>query len=338
MAQQVEQVVLVRRPDGNPRPEDFALREARLPELADGQFLLENHYLSMDAGFRQWMSAGSDDNYLGAMPLEAPVMSIVLGTVRASRHPGFTEGQVLLARTAWESWSIADGSDLALPIPVRPGRPLHFYAGSLGLSGFTAHVGFNHICQPKAGETVVVSAAAGAVGTMVGQFARIAGCRTIGITGSADKARWLTDTVGYDAVINYREPGGVAAGLDRLCPDGLDIYFDNVGAETLDAALAHMKEGARIALCGMIAQYGDPANPAAIRQLWQAITKRAMLKGFMFSDHMDLFPDYLRWAEAQVDAGRLHSFDDIHEGIATAAQAFCSLFDGTNQGKVLVRL
>ncbi len=214
---QNKQILLASRPGDSLREENFALAENPLPAIGDGQFVIENIYLSLDAGFRQWMNEGASDNYLSAMPLGEPVQSIVLGRVAESRNPDFPEGSLVMGRTAWEEYSIADGSDLMTVIEPAAGVPLHEYLSALGPSGMTAYFGLLDIGRPEAGDNVLVSAAAGGVGSIVGQIANIHDCHTVGITGSAEKCRWLREELGYDAAINY--PGRAAtparAGIAR---------------------------------------------------------------------------------------------------------------------------
>ena len=336
MSRLVQQVLLARRPDGAPSPEDFSIAEATLRDIRDGEVLIQNHFLSLDAGFLQWMMAGSGDNYLQAMPLDQPVMGIVLGTIRQSRNAAFCEGQVVVARTSWESWSITDGADLLLPITPKANLPLHYYVGTLGFTGFTACIGMETIGQPKPGDVAVITSAAGAVGTAAGQIAKLKGCRTIGLTSSERKRRWLIDEVGYDIAINYRE-GNLEAAIRNEAPEGIDIFFDNVGGSTLDAGLANLTEGARVILCGMVAQYTSGVRPG-VHNLWEAVTKRARLEGFMFSDHLDRIPEILRKLEDWIEQKKLKSFDDIYEGIEKTPAAFAAMFKGENLGKLAVRV
>ncbi|RME66154.1 MAG: NADP-dependent oxidoreductase [Alphaproteobacteria bacterium] len=333
-----KRVVLRRYPKGLPVEADFAVDEVAVPALEDGEILIRNLYFSLDAGFRNWMREGAGDNYLEAMALGAPVMSITLGKVERSRNPDFPVGSYVSGRHAWESYSVTDAKDFTAPLSPEPGVPLHLYMGLLGLTGLTAYFGLIDIGQPKPGEIVVVSAAAGAVGTVAGQMAKALGCHTVGITSTAEKMRWLRETVGYDQAVSYKDPAGIAAALKRACPDGLDIYFDNTGGEILDAALGNMREGARIILCGMVAQYHDDKHPPGPGNLWEAITKRATLKGFLASDHVDRYGEALARLSAWYKAGAIKSFDEIVHGIERTPAAFCSMFRGANKGKLIVAL
>ncbi len=331
-------VLLVRYPEGLPREEDFALDEAEVPPLREGEFLIRNLYLSLDAGFRQWMREGAGDNYLSAMPLGQPVMGITLGRVEESRNPRFRAGDHVLGRNRWEQFSVSDAGDFTAPFVPDPDLPLHYYAGILGPTGLTAYFGLMDIGNPQPGETVVVSAAGGAVGTVAGQIAKALGCRTVGIVGSDDKARWLEDEVGYDIGLNYRAPASILRALKDACPEGIDVYFDNVGGEILEAAMGNLKVGARIVLCGMIASYHDETPPPGPRNMWEAITKRATLKGFMVTDQLPRYGEALTRLREWIAAGQIRSFDQIHDGIENTPAAFCGMFRGTNFGKALVRL
>ncbi len=330
-------VVLQRYPRGAIAPNDFALRESPVPEPSDGQFVLRNLILSMDAGFRQWMNAGAGDNYLPGMQLEAPVQSIVLGQVCASRHPGFPAGAVVSARTAWESYSLLDGSDLGACLDIDPEVPLAEYMATLGPTGMTAFFGLRDIGQPRQGDIVLVSAAGGAVGTVVGQLAKLQGCHCLGTTSSEAKARWLEDEVGYDRVLSRERYPDLASALAEHAPKGLDIVFDNVGGRVLDAALGNLREGARIVLCGAIAQY-ESETPEPVFNTWELITKRAIAQGFMFSDYAEHFPAATRELEAYMKAGQLRGFMKVYNGLDQAPQAFCDMMQGLTRGKCLVQL
>jgi NADPH-dependent curcumin reductase CurA len=222
------QIILAARPQGTVKVTDFALHEAELAPLEPGQYLIRNQYLSMDAGFRKWMNEDAGDNYLTAMELGDPVQSMILGHVIESRNPEFPEGTVVMGRTCWECFSIAGSEDFVTRLEHDGALPLYEYVSTLGPTGMTAYFGLFDVGKPKAGEEVLVSAAGGAVGSVVGQLAKITGCRTVGISSSDEKCRWLIDTLGYDAAINYNAPEGLAAQIERELPNGLDIYFDNV--------------------------------------------------------------------------------------------------------------
>jgi len=329
-------VVLARHPEGEVSVDDFAVREVQTPAVADGFFKTSNKVISLDAGFRAWMTAGAGDNYLQGMALEEPVQSIVLGEVIESKHPDYPVGTIVNARTAWEEHSVLDGSDLCAPLTPAADIPLSEYMATLGPTGMTAWVGLYEIGKPQANETVVVSAAGGAVGTVVGQLAKAEGCRTIGLTSSAEKANWLVDEVGFDVAISRESDPDLAAALQREAPQGIDLFFDNVGGAVLNTVMGHLSEGARLVLCGAISQY--EGEPEPVTQCWELITKRARMEGFMFSDYADQFPTILADLEARMRAGTLRGFDQQYQGIEQAGVAFCDMMHGKSRGKCLVVL
>lgn len=329
-------VVLAQHPKGAIKETDFAVVERPMPDVKPGYFVLENHYLSLDAGFRAWMNEGAGDNYLSGMPIGEPVQSIVLGKVVASEHPDYPVGAVVNARTAWEEYSLLDGSDLTSIIEVEDGVPMHEYMSTLGPTGMTAWLGFFDIGKPKAGDVVVVSAAGGAVGTVVGQLAKAAGCRTIGLTSSASKAAWLEDEVGYDVGLSREAHPDLASALALHAPDGVDLFFDNVGGQVLNTVMGHLSEGARLVLCGAISQYEEEPQP--VFNCWELITKRARMEGFMFSDYADQFPAIMVDLAKRLRAGELKSFDQCYQGIEQTGKAFCDMMHGGSRGKCLVSL
>lgn len=335
---QNKQILLRQRPQGTLRESDFMLVSRPVRELRDGEYLTRNLYFSLDAGFRKWMNTGADDNYLTAMEVGAPVQSIVLGRVEASRHPDYPVGSLVIGRSAWESYSVFDGSDFLQALEHDGSFPLHEYVATLGPTGMTAYFGLIDIGRPRSGDTVLVSAAGGAVGSVVGQIAHILGCRTVGITSSEAKCRWLKEELGYDAAINHRAPGGLAAGIAEHLPDGFDIYFDNVGGPMLDQAVQHMKLGARVVLCGAIADYDQNDRESGVFHMWQFIVKRASAAGFMFSDYVERYPEAVRALSKWLAEGRLKSVVDIREGIAQTPKAFCDMLEGRSRGKCIVRL
>lgn len=330
-------IVLKQHPRGEITPENFALRGGPLPEAAPGKFVTRNLVLSMDAGFRQWMNEGAGDNYLPGMGLETPVQSIVLGRVEDSKHPDYPVGTIVNARTAWEDYSLLDGSDLCSPVTVDSDVPLEEYMATLGPTGMTAYFGLLDIGRPITGEVLLVSAAGGAVGTVVGQLGRIKGCHCIGLTSSEEKARWLVEEVGYHTVLSRERYPDLSAALREAAPGGFDIVFDNVGGQVLDAALGHLKERARLVLCGAIAQYEREA-PEPVFNTWELITKRATASGFMFSDYVDRFDTAMEDLEGYLKSGSLKGFLNVYDGLEQAPRAFCDMMRGHSRGKCLVKL
>ncbi|GAB3114291.1 NADP-dependent oxidoreductase [Aestuariicella hydrocarbonica] len=334
----VQQVVLARRPNGVLQPEHFSLKATDLPALKEGQFLIRNLFLSLDAGFRQWMNAGASDNYLSEMPLDTPVQSIVLGEVTESLHSDYPIGSLVVGRTAWETHSIADGSDLMTIIQPNENFGPEHYLSALGPSGMTAYFGLMNIGQPKPGDTLLVSAAAGGVGSLVGQIGKILGCRTIGISSSEEKCQWLQSELGYDHVINYKASPGLDQALAEMAPNGVDIYFDNVGGHMLDTTLKHIALNARIILCGAISQYDLTGQHIGIHHLWELVTKRAKAEGFMFSDYVEEYSAAMEVLGHWITAEQLHAPVNITHGLASTAEAFCQMLTGNNLGKSLVKL
>ncbi|RME61723.1 MAG: NADP-dependent oxidoreductase, partial [Alphaproteobacteria bacterium] len=255
-----------------------------------------------------------------------------------SRNPDYREGDVVRALVGWEEYSRVPADTLGLAhVDTAPGLPLSYFMGSLGPSGLTAYVGLHRIGTVAAGETVVVSAASGAVGNVVGQIAKIRGCRAIGIVGNDDKAR-LCRQLGYDATVNYRATPDLAKALADALGDGADIYFDNVGGATLDAMLPLMKTYGRIVVCGMIANYNDADNPYPIRNLWQILVKRTTMRGFLTYDHTDLIEQAQRDLNAWALSGQLQPLENVTHGIENTPAAFIRLMSGQTSGKTVVRL
>ena len=242
-------IVLSKRPDGYPKHDDFALSESQLSAPQDGEFITKNLYVSLDAGFRNWMNESAGDDVLPALPLGEPVMGLTLAKVIESKHADYQEGDMMMARFAWEEYSKSDGSDFIARLPRELNFPYSYYLGLLGDTGMSAYFGLTEIAIPKPGETVLVSAAGGAVGSIAGQIAKILGARAVGISSSEEKCQRLIDELGYDAAVNRKSEEGLEAAIAAACPDGVDVYFDNVGGETLQAAITNLTLGARVALC-----------------------------------------------------------------------------------------
>lgn len=329
-------VVLDRHPSGPVQPSDFRLVEHAAPELKAGGFITRNRVLSLDAGFRQWMGVDAGDDYLPGMQLDQPVQSIVLGEVIQSAHPDYPPGAFVSARAAWEEFSALDGSDLCSPLQVAADLPITEYMSTLGPTGITAWIGLIDIAQARAGDVVVISAAGGAVGTIAAQLAKELGCTSVGLTSTAAKARWLVDTVGYEHAISRDLQPDLPQALRQTVPQGVDVFFDNVGGATLDAVMGHLNEGARIALCGAIAQYESRVE--SLTNTWQMITKRARMQGYMFSDYADDFPRIMQALESRLRDGTVQTFIQAYQGIDRTAQAFCDMMSGRSHGKCLVVL
>ncbi len=331
------QVLLARRPAGVPRENDFRVVEDDVRALASGEFLVENLYLSLDAGFRNWMNEESGDDVLPAMPLDRPVMGLTLGRVCQSRHPDYAEGALLMARLAWEEYSISDGSDFIVRLESDGRYPLHYHLGVLGDTGMSAYFGLHDIGRPQPGETVLVSAAGGAVGSIAGQIARIHGARAVGLVGSAEKCARLCRDLGYDEAIDRSAPD-VAERIAAACPEGVHVYFDSVGGPLLEQVLVHIAEGAGIPFGGAAPAYNAPVPLPGPSNLFALVLKSARLEGFMTHRNVDRYPEARSALSGWLDDGRLRSVEYIHEGVAQAGVGFCHLFEGRNFGKSVVRV
>ncbi|WP_077001640.1 NADP-dependent oxidoreductase [Variovorax sp. KK3] len=326
------QIVLAARPRGLPRHEDFRLAEAPMPAPADGEVLMRHDWLGLAPAARLRMDeAGS---YSAPMALGDVVYGQAIGTVLESRHPDFKVGDMAMAmRGGWQCFSALRGGDLVKIDPQLAPPPA--WLGPLGTSGLAAYIGLLEHGRPKSGETVVVSAAAGAVGSVVGQVARIQGCRVVGIAGGEDKCRAAVDEFGFDACVDHRDPG-LPQALARACPDGIDVSFENAGGASRDAVWRLMARGGRIVVCGLISEYNAPE--ATGPGWYRLLTQRLQIRGYITSDHLDLRPAFERdmarwWAE-----GRIRMREDVSQGLASAPAAFIGMLLGHNRGKVLVSL
>jgi len=327
------EIRLKHRPEGLPREADFELAEASIPALEDGQMLVQNHYMSVDPYMRGRMY--DQPSYVAPFQIGEPLDGGCVGQVIQSQGSApFQVGDYVSGRQGWREYYVSNGSDLTRVDPAHV--PLQAYLGTVGMPGMTAYVGLLDIGQPKAGETVFVSAAAGAVGSMACQIAKLKGCRVVGSAGSASKVQWLRDVAGVDAAFNYKEVGSLTEELGRLCPEGVDVYFENVGGAHLEAALDHMNMFGRIVMCGMISQYNETSSgPANLRF---AVRKRLTLKGFIVSDHADRRPQFESDMRAWIAADKIKWEETVVTGIENAPKAFIGLFTGDNMGKMLVRL
>ena len=322
------EVHLVRRPEGALIPGDFRLVEADVADPAEGEVLVRNLFMSVDPALRPRMSVGQ--------ALDEAIMGGALGRVEKSRNAAFKEGDLVTNRHGFREAFVSDGKGLA-PLKVEPDLPLASYMHALGGPGFTAYGGLLHIGQLKDGEQVFVSTAAGAVGSLAAQIAKIKGCYVVGSTGSDDKVRWLTEVAGIDAAFNYKH-GPVRPALKALTPKGIDVYFDNVGGEHLDAALAGMNVLGRVAVCGMISGYNEAGNRTNVRNLSNIIYGRMTLRGFTAADFMDLRGQFQSDMAGWLREGRIKHAETIYDGIENAAAAMIDLMAGANLGKMLVKL
>ena len=320
------EIHLVQRPTGAPKPDDFSMVEREVADAADGQVLVENLYMSVDPAMRPRLTAGQ--------ALDEAMMGGALGRVVQSKHEGFRVGDLVSNRLGFREYFTSDGKDLTKLSPD-PDLPLTVHMHALGGTGFTAYGGLLHIGQLKDGEQVFVSTAAGAVGSVAAQIAKLKGCYVVGSTGSDEKAAWLRDEVGLDAVINYKTQP-IRQALEEATPKGLDVYFDNVGGDHLEAALRRMNTLGRIPVCGFISGYNS--GRSAVSNLSNIIYSRVMLRGFVAPDFMHLYGDFQRDMAGWLKDGRVKYQETIVDGIAAAPSALIGLMAGENSGKMLVRL
>jgi NADPH-dependent curcumin reductase CurA len=328
--------LLQRRPDGTPVPDDFALVTEPTPALEEGQFLIRNHYASLDPAMRGWMDA--EGNYMPPIPLGDPVRASTIGVVEESRAQGFAPGQWVMGLNALEDYSVSAVGGFTQPIDPSLVPNVTNYLSIFGAVGMTAYFGFLEVCEPKSGETVLVSGAAGAVGSLVGQLAKIHGCRAVGIAGGPAKCARLIEKYGFDAAIDYRgkDEAALTAAIAEACPDGVDVIFENVGGIILDAGLMNLNLHSRVGLCGLISEYNT--EPRGIRNLWQLIVKRAHIRGLLVADYVPRFGEGAAQMGVWAAQGKLTIDEHIDEGLEHAFDSFMRLFAGTNDGKMILKI
>ena len=329
------EIRLKRRPAGMPEPGDFELVETTVPDPAPGQILVHNIFMSVDPYMRGRMTERA--SYVPPFQLGEPLSGGAVGKVVVSNgNLDFAEGDYVSNFSGWREWFLTSGGDLQKIDPTL--APIQAWLGAFGMPGLTAYAGILRVGQLKDGERVFVSAASGAVGAVVCQIAKNRGCYVVGSAGSDEKCAWLEREAGVDQTINYHTCGDLAAALKKALPEGIDVYFENVGGEHLNAALANMRLNGRIAVCGMIAQYNDTAPPPGPPNIIMVIPQRLTIKGFIITDHIDLLHDFIRDMAAWTKAGKMKWRETILDGIEKAPDAFIGLFKGENFGKMLVRL
>lgn len=326
------QVRLKSRPVGEPTVDNFELADAPVPEASDGEVLRRTIYLSLDPYMRGRMSDGP--SYAQPVAIGGVMGAHTVSEVIDSRHPGFTKGDFVTGYDGWQAYGVSNGKDLRKLDPKAV--PISTAIGVLGMPGMTAYVGLMDIGKPKPGETVVVSAASGAVGAVVGQLAKIKGCRVVGIAGSPDKCKYVVEELGFDACLNYKTDDLVPA-LKAACPSGVDIYFENVGGAVFAAILRVINKGARIPLCGIISEYNVTGNPSG-PNLRPLLVNRATITGFIVSDHPERAPAFIQEVAPLVMSGTIKFREDIVDGLDHAPAAFIGLLKGKNFGKLMVRV
>lgn len=335
MTRENVQVLLRRRPHGVPSADDFEVRPGPVPEPGEGEVLVRHQFLSLDP----YMRGRMNDTKSYAKPVEvgAVMEGRACGVVEASRHPRFRPGDHVYGGYGWQRYSAVDGRAL---MPLDPAQaPVSTSLGVLGMPGLTAYVGMDLIGRPKPGETVVVSAASGAVGSVVGQLAKQAGARAVGIAGGPEKCAFVVDELGFDACLDHRAPegGDLGAALDRVCPDGVDVYFENVGGDVQRAVFPRLRDFARVAMCGMVAEYNDTERRPG-PNLMDAVRKRLHIQGFIVLDHFDRMAEWRAKAAPWLREGKLRYHETVVDGLERAPEAFIGLLQGRNFGKLVVRV
>jgi len=328
-------VILRRRTNGLPTAEMFEFSETAVPEPADGDVLVHNLYVSADPGMKGWVSTAK--NY-ASVEVGETMRSSGVGEVVVSRNPSIQEGEYVFGMTGWQEYGIASPGHPGFRTVDPTSAPLSAALGALGHTGLTAYFGLLEVGQPREGETVLVSTAAGAVGSAAGQIAKVKGCRTVGIAGGSEKVRLCREAFGYDAAIDYKSVGDLSMALEEACPDGIDVYFDNVGGATLDAVMPLLNQGGRVAICGTASTASWDPPPSGVRLERYLLVKRLRLQGFILFDFEERFPealaDLFRWH----GEGRLAYREDITDGLEHAPRVLAGLYEGTNTGRAVIRV
>jgi NADPH-dependent curcumin reductase len=326
--------VLQARPQGMPKREDFALLEEPLPELADDQFLVRNLYLSCDPAQRSWLAR---DTYVPKIAIGETMRAGAAGQVVASRNGKFREGEIVFGMFGWQDYAVSDGRGFVDVSKLPAGVPIPLCMSALGLTGLTAYYGMREVGAVKAGDNVLVSGAAGATGSVAAQIGKLAGARVVGIAGGPKKCAFLTGEIGLDAAIDYRA-GALREQLKALFPKGVDLFFDNVGGETLDTVLLHLAPRARVVMCGAISVYNDLEHAPPLKNHNRLMVVRARMEGILVTDYAAQFPAAAAQLGHWIAQGRLKNQVDVVDGLENAPQALVRLFTGENLGKQLVRL
>lgn len=328
-----QQYLLATRPVGAPTRDTFELVETDLREPGPGEVLVKVKYLSIDPAMRGWMNDAK--SYIPPVGIGEVMRALGVGEVVASQHPGFAVGDHVNGALGVQRYFLGEPKGFYKVDPQQ--APLPRYLSALGMTGMTAYFALLAVGQPKAGETVVLSGAAGAVGSVAGQIAKLKGCRVIGIAGGADKCRFLIDELGFDGAIDYKHED-VAAGLKRECPNGVDVYFDNVGGDILDAVLGRISVGARVVICGAISQYNNKEAIKGPSNYLSLLVNRARMEGMVVTDYVQRYPEALREMAGWLASGQLKSREDIVEGLETFPDTLMKLFTGENFGKLILKV
>lgn len=328
------QQILAHRPVGMPDKDTWTLTETKVPELKDGEVLIENHYISLDPAMRGWMNDAR--SYIPPVQIGEVMRAGTVGkVVRANNHPEFKVGDALTGWGGVQEYSVTDGTNYyAVDTSL---VPMPTYIGTLGMPGMTAYFGILEVGKIKEGDVVVVSGAAGAVGSIVGQIAKIKGCKVVGIAGGPEKCAYVVDELGFDACIDYKNDN-VPDGLKEHCPKGLDVYFDNVGGDILDACLARLKLHARIVICGAISQYNNKENVQGPKNYLSLLVNRAIMQGMVVMDYAPKYGEAAQKMGQWMMEGKLKSREDIYEGIENFYETFTRLFSGDKNGKLVLKV
>ncbi|WP_439482203.1 NADP-dependent oxidoreductase [Cyclobacterium plantarum] len=327
-------ILLHKRPQGKPTLESFKTVDEEVPTAEEGELLLKTVYVSVDPYLRGRMNDAK--SYIPPFELNKPIQSGIIAEVLDSHLPDFKKGDFVSGMLAWKEFQTSTGKGLTKVDPTL--AKLSSYLGILGMTGLTAYLGLTEIGKPKEGETLVVSGAAGAVGTVVGQIGKLLGCKVVGITGNDEKVKLLTSTFHFDHAINYKTTADMKEAIKSTCPDGVDVYFDNVGGEISDAVLTNINKFARLPVCGAISLYNKTEVPMGPRLQPILLTKSATMRGFIIGDFASKFPTATRQLAAWLKEGKLQSSETIVEGFDNIPQAFLDLFEGKNKGKMVVKV
>jgi NADPH-dependent curcumin reductase CurA len=330
--------VLMRRPVGAPRQSDFALVSEPIPEPSTGGCVVRNHFASLDPAQRGWMDEAP--SYMPPIPLGAPVRATTVGRVHSSANPDFAPGDWVVGLNALEDYSLVAPGGFTSKVDVSKVPSPSYFLSALGAVGLTAYFALAEVGRPAQGETVLISGAAGAVGSIAGQIARIRGCHTIGVAGGSQKCRRLLEDYGYDVAIDYRgkNVAELTAAIATAAPNGVNLIFENVGGDVLDAGLMNLAPRARVILCGLISEYNSEHGHRGARNLWQVIVKRATLHGFLILDYAARFPEGAAELGRWIAAGQVRVDEHIEEGLENAYEAFMKLFSGANHGKLILKI
>nr|WP_247672726.1 NADP-dependent oxidoreductase [Aquimarina sp. MMG016] len=328
-----KQIILKNRPEGLPDSNTWELQNNPIPEPGEGEVLVQHHYISLDPAMRGWMREGK--SYIEPVELGDVMRAGSIGKVMKSNHPKYKEGDFLTGWGGVQQYTVTDGANW---YPVDPNiAPLPLYIGTLGMPGMTAYFGILEVGKIKEGDIVLVSGAAGAVGSVVGQIAKIKGCRVVGIAGGSEKCKYVVDELGFDAAIDYKSED-IYEALKRECPKGIDVYFDNVGGEILDAALSRLRMHARIVICGAISQYNNMNDVVGPKNYLSLLVNRATMQGMVVMDYAKDYGKAAMEMGGWIATGKLKTKEDIYEGIENFHETFLRLFSGDKMGKLVLKV